>query len=151
MRDTRGPHSGFTLLEVLVAITLAAALTAVAVPAFTRSPGTEVRAAARSLAAGFRRTRSRAVLQGRAQALVLDVERRSFRAGEQGRQRALPSKVMLKLFTARSELLGERAGTIRFFPDGSSTGGRVTVSAAGHRLLVDVDWLTGRVRILGAG
>jgi len=150
-RHARAGQTGFTLFELLIAITLVAALTAVAVPVFTRSAGTEVKAAARTLAAGLRRTRSRAVLQGRAQVLALDVKRHAFRVGTAGRTRALPSDVTLQLFTARSELLGERAGAIRFYPDGSSTGGRITVTAGDRRLLVDVNWLSGRVRILGAG
>mgnify|MGYP000847687737 CR=1 FL=1 len=68
-------------------------------------------------------------------------------AGE-GRDVALPPKVDLKLFTAQSDLLNERQGAIRFFPDGGSNGGRVTVSSGERKFEVDVDWLTGRVAIL---
>ena len=39
-------------------------------------------------------------------------------------------------------------GAIRFFPDGSSTGGRVTLMVGERSYAVDVDWLTGRVRVL---
>jgi general secretion pathway protein H len=41
----------------------------------------------------------------------------------------------------------ERRGAIRFYPDGSSTGGRITVTFGRTQYLVDVDWLTGRVSI----
>ncbi len=37
--------------------------------------------------------------------------------------------------------------SIRFYPDGSSTGGRNTGSSGEGKYLVDVDWLTGRVSI----
>jgi len=53
----------------------------------------------------------------------------------------------LKLYAAQSEVSSERRGSIRFYPDGSSTGGRITVAAGERKYLVDVDWLTGRVSI----
>ena len=57
----------------------------------------------------------------------------------------LPEDIALELFTARSELESDTVGRVRFFPDGSSTGGRITLSLAERRYMVDVDWLTGRV------
>ena len=41
-----------------------------------------------------------------------------------------------------------RSGAIRFFPDGGSNGGRLTLAAGERKFNVDVDWLTGRVAIL---
>ena len=43
----------------------------------------------------------------------------------------------------------DKVGAIRFYPDGSSTGGRITVASGERKYLVDVDWLTGRVSIAG--
>jgi general secretion pathway protein H len=65
--------------------------------------------------------------------------------------RVLPERLELKLYTAQSEVRDERHGAIRFYPDGSSTGGRVTLAAGERKLLVDVDWLTGRVSIKEGG
>jgi general secretion pathway protein H len=53
----------------------------------------------------------------------------------------------LKLLTAQTEVESDHRGSIRFYPDGSSTGGRITVSSGERQYLVDVDWLTGRVAI----
>ena len=44
----------------------------------------------------------------------------------------------------------EARGAIRFFPDGSSTGGRITLSTDRLAYLVDVDWLTGKIHLLEA-
>ena len=63
------------------------------------------------------------------------------------RQFQLPEQLELKLYTAQSEIVNERQGAIRFFPDGSSTGGRVTLASGERKFLVDVDWLTGKVSI----
>ena len=64
------------------------------------------------------------------------------------RSHRLPEKIDLKLYTAQRDLLNEKVGTIRFFPDGGSNGGRITLVAGERKYDVDVDWLTGRVAIL---
>jgi general secretion pathway protein H len=37
---------------------------------------------------------------------------------------------------------------IRFFPDGSSSGGTISLSGANRDYFIGVDWLTGRVELL---
>ena len=39
-------------------------------------------------------------------------------------------------------------GRIRFYPDGTSTGGRVTLTGSGAKYDILVDWLSGRVKIV---
>jgi general secretion pathway protein H len=79
--------------------------------------------------------------------LILDLETREFEVSGIEGARALPRDIELKLFTAQSEALTEKKGAIRFYPDGSSTGGRITVASGERKYLVDVDWITGRVSI----
>ena len=53
------------------------------------------------------------------------------------------------LWTLRRD---DKVGSIRFYPDGGSNGGRITLGAGDLKYEVDVDWLTGRVAIVtGAG
>jgi general secretion pathway protein H len=80
--------------------------------------------------------------------VTLDLDKRAFSLSGNARIFQLPEKLELKLYTAQSEIVNERQGSIRFFPDGSSTGGRVTVASGERKYLVDVDWLTGKVAIL---
>ncbi len=141
-------QSGFTLLELLVVLVLLTALTALVAPAFLKTGGVEVEAAARNLAAGLRRARSQAIQRNTMEALILDVERKEFVLSFERRPRKLPGDIELSLFTARSAVESESRGAIRFFPDGGSTGGRITVKRGPRRVHVDVDWLGGRVRIL---
>jgi len=60
----------------------------------------------------------------------------------------LAQELELKLFTAQSDLINDNVGAIRFFPDGGSNGGRITLASGERKFNVDVDWLTGRVAIL---
>jgi general secretion pathway protein H len=71
-----------------------------------------------------------------------------FRVSDDARIHKLPDGVTLKLFTAQNDLVDANVGAIRFFPDGGSNGGRITIAAGERKFEVDVDWLTGRVAIL---
>ena len=139
---------GFTLLELMVVLLLLGLLYGLAMPMLgAGSTGLDIKAASRQLAAGLRKTRGIAVTQRREAVLTLDVEGRTFSLTGDPKIYALPKRLELALFTAQSELVREKTGGIRFFPDGTSTGGRITVSAGESKQLVDVDWVTGRVAI----
>jgi prepilin-type N-terminal cleavage/methylation domain-containing protein len=100
-----------------------------------------MKAASRQLAAGLRKARGIAVTERRETVLTLDVDGRTFRLTGDPKTYSLPKQLELALFTAQSELVREKTGGIRFFPDGTSTGGRVTVSAGESKQQVDVDWV----------
>ena len=80
-------------------------------------------------------------------AFTLDVAAHRFTVDDGRATRSLDEALDITLETARSELGGETVGAIRFFPDGSSTGGRVTLALGERDYHIDVDWLTGRVSI----
>jgi general secretion pathway protein H len=147
-----GRASGFTLIELLVVLVIAVALFAI-VPAMMSGGlgGVQLRTAARDLAAGLGETRSLAIAAQQEAVFQIDVVGRVYRIPGDARHYHLPAKLGVKLYTAQSELVSGSQGAIRFFPDGSSTGGRVSVSYGGRALGVDVDWLTGRVQILDEG
>jgi prepilin-type N-terminal cleavage/methylation domain-containing protein len=49
---------------------------------------------------------------------MLDLEGRTFQVERDARTHTLPRQIELKLFTAQSDLVNEKIGAIRFFPDG---------------------------------
>jgi general secretion pathway protein H len=139
---------GFTLLELLVVLTIVAVVLAF-VPGFLLrgQPGLDVDVAARAIADALRQARSDAVLQNREQLFALDVEERLFRVGGQRAPVQIPKGVEITFQTARSEAISEKIGQIRFFPDGSATGGRIGLALDGQGVEVVVDWLTGLVSV----
>jgi general secretion pathway protein H len=142
-------NRGFSLLELLVVLTLMGLLYALVPPLFaTGASGAELKAAARQVAAGLRKTRGHAIVTKQEALLTVDVEHRTFQLSGDTRVYALPGKAEVSVYTAQSEVAEETTGSIRFYPDGSSTGGRITVASGERRYRVDVDWLTGRVVIL---
>lgn len=140
-------HGGFTILELLVVLAILSVVATVILPALFKSSVTELKASARVVAAGLRETRNLAVTRHQATAFTLDIEEKTFVTGGVRRPHSLPEEIAVSLYTARSELRSAKRGAIRFFPDGSSTGGRVTLVAGDRSYVVDVGWLTGRIRI----
>ena len=69
------------------------------------------------------------------------------------RSDALPKRLKLdpdvemELTTAQSEVLDPFRGRIRFFPDGTSTGGGIIFVSGSRKYHVLVDWLTGQVEV----
>ena len=149
-RSDRAPRArGVTLLELLIVLSIMAVLAALVVPRFSGGVSTsELKGATREIAAGLRLARNEALSTRKETRLLLDLEQRVFRVEPDPRVHALPKQIDLKLYTAQSDLLSDKVGAIRFFPDGGSNGGRVTLAVGERKYNVDIDWLTGRVAIL---
>jgi general secretion pathway protein H len=139
---------GFTLLELLVVLAIIGIVLAL-MPGFMLrgQPGLRVDVAARGIADALRQARSNAMMQNRDQLFALDVEEHLFRIGGQRAPVQMDKNIEVAFQTARSETVSETIGQIRFFPDGSATGGRIGLTLDGQHVEVVVDWLTGLVSV----
>ncbi len=148
----RRASRGFTLLELLIVLVIGASLMAVAPPLITRAmPGMELKSATRHVASALRYARSRSASAGEEMVISFDLEARKMTTQGQSRPYQIADAVKVEVLTAESETEGEKIARIRFYPDGGATGGRVTLSLKDNperKFGVDVDWLTGRIRIL---
>ena len=141
-------QQGFSLLELMVVVVLIGlAYTLLPRMVFSGVSGAELRSNVRAVAAGLRLTRDTAINTRREAVLTLDLDNRVFTVQNDAKPHKLNEQLDVKLYTSQADLITDRVGTIRFYPDGSSNGGRVTVGAGGRAFIVDVDWLTGHVTI----
>ena len=92
-------------------------------------------------------TRREAMRSKRDQRLIVDVERRIFGMNPGREFVQLDPVLNLRLDIASSEIINKHSGRIRFFPDGSSTGGRIQLQRGSGGATVDVDWSTGTVTV----
>jgi len=115
-----------------------------------RSPAMQTRAAADEVAQGLRSARVRAIALNRPVTFSLDVEAHSFRVDGAPSQ-PLPAMLQLAALSVAGKARQPRGTSdISFAPDGSSSGGRIELAGHGTRLLVGIDWLTGRVSVVDA-
>lgn len=139
---------GFSLLEVIAVITIIG-LAYVLLPkmVFSGVSGAELRSNARAVATGLRRARDAAINTKREAVMSINLESREFTLPNDNKLHKLNDLLDVKLYTSEADLVSEKVGSIRFYPDGSSNGGRVTVGAGERGFAIDVDWLTGHVTI----
>src|ERR1700682_749655 len=141
LRAMPGQHRGVTLLELLIVLTLMALIAAMVLPMFSGGvSGTDLKSAARDVAAGLRLARDGAISQRAESLLELNLEARTVRGSPDETSHRLPAKIDLKLYTAQRDLLSDKVGAIRFFPDGGSNGGRATRAAGGREEERGVGW-----------
>jgi len=137
--------TGFTLIELLVVLTILALL-GVLLPRLTRSsPGLQVRAAAASLAADLRLLRSEAARHHVVTELVLQPE--AYRLSPGGTIRRPPSQVTLSYAPAVPDMLDRAADRLRFFGDGSSSGGKIILRDGKAEASVQVAWIGGAIAV----
>ena len=77
----------------------------------------------------------------------INVDSREFTTTIDARVHKLNDQLTLKLFTAEADQITAQTASFRFYPDGSSNGGRVTITANEREFFIDIDWLSGRVTV----
>ncbi len=137
-------RNGFSLLEMLVVVLIMAGVAAVAVPRFASAFDLlTLRSSTQDVAATLRRCRELAVNRSRVTEFTLDPGYQTYRATVLSQDVDWPDAVTI--FAAGVD--PNAPWTVRFYPDGSASGGHLVVQSRGRQYEILVDWLTGRVRI----
>jgi general secretion pathway protein H len=154
LRSLAAPHppasregeGGFTLVELLVVLTIIA-LAMAAVPAIVAGlPSIRLRTAADDMIATLRELHQQAIRRGQTTELILDPAARAYRVSTDPTPRHLPEIVAELDFAPTAAVPAGGKRSIRFFADGSASGGTVLLKNGERLAAINVDWLTGRVR-----
>lgn len=148
-RLARHPRAaGFTMLELLVVIVLIGVLAAISPPIFSNGvSAAEHRALARSVAQTLRFARSEAVANRTDVGVEFNLQDRTFQLPDGKRKGKWPENIALELTTTAAETVDEKRAYVRFYADGGSTGGRVTLKYKEREYRIDISWLTGHIAI----
>ena len=140
-------QGGFSLIEMIAVIILIGIVMTLVSMSFSKSINSaKIRSASREVVAALRYTRGQAIVKGKQQVLLVDTENNTYQApGKPVKE--LPKKMRLAIETAAGEQVSNTSGGIRFFPDGSSTGGNIRVYAGEREWRVNVAWLTGDIAL----
>jgi type II secretion system protein H len=141
-------NTGFTLIELMVAMLIIVVIMATAVPKFSRAlTYVELRNSTQEIAAGLRQARNISIAESRIAEVVLDPEVQLMRTKDGGISYEWPDEVFVEVVN-NTPTIGDSPPSIRFYPDGSATDSVLTVTARQRSYVITVDWLTGRVRVL---
>ena len=136
--------AGFTLIEMLAALLVVSLVAVVAAPNIRRLPErVQLRAEASRMASALRVTRAAAMAQNRAMNFSINASRRSY-GSEVIPTSVVDQRLNMEVLSASTERRAN-GDTIRFFPNGRSTGGRIRLSSDQASAYVQVLWATGRV------
>jgi general secretion pathway protein H len=146
-REVAERMAGFTSLELLVVLGILALATMIVLPLGQRHPSMSLRSAAFDLAAHLRATRAGAIRNNVEKALTIDVAARQYWVNGQEPRHRLPDHADVEIVIPGIEQIGSAAGRIRFYADGSASGGRIIFRQGSVTALVVVDWLTGNAQL----
>lgn len=133
-----GIQAGFTLIEALVVVAIAALIGGLAFPRVeTMMVGQEYRMAIASVSSGLRAARATALRKGRAVRFAPDEDGHGFSWSGSAPER-LPASVKLDV---------QGVNAIDFFADGSSSGGAMALQSGTLETLLAVNRDTGRLLV----
>jgi general secretion pathway protein H len=141
-------YKGFCLLELLIVLVMFSAIAVLAAP---RLSGTldslNLKTLSRDMASSMRATRQLAISRGQDRIWTLDLAQHAYQDGRGGKWRVFDKEIDVLLTTTSKEQISDSLANIRFFADGSASGGEVALSYQKLSYIIQVDWLTGRVKL----
>jgi len=141
-------HKGFSLIEILVVMVFIAVMAGIVSSSMTKSlKKTKLRAASKNLVSALRYTRGQAVVKHEEKTMTFNVEKKTYKAPRK-KTVQIPDEMEMYVYTADSEVADESKGSIRFFSDGSSSGGWVKLVLGEKIWKVNVNWLTGEISVI---
>jgi general secretion pathway protein H len=146
---TSRTSAGFTLLEALMVLAIIGLVAAVALPALRRPPD-KLRLEARTLMSALRFSRVEAIARNDDVIVTMHVDRRILESSA-GSALQIDQDISVEIIFAAVERRRSAAGVIRFFSDGTSSGGDIILTLSKRRARISVNWLTGEARLDLAG
>lgn len=144
-------QQGFTLVELLVVLVISLTVISLSTVAYNKlSTNAYLKSSARHVAASLRYARNYAIANSAQAVLRIDLKDRSYTYSGNNKHFKFKNNIDLKVYSATKLNHDSDIAEIRFAPDGSSSGGRVTLSGRNNKAyVIYVDWLTGRVDVDG--
>jgi general secretion pathway protein H len=140
-RDCRG----YTLLEMLVVLGLLAMIMSLSLTTPPLGSRRSLESISTEIATLLQSAAIRAISQNAETTIIIDPVSRTLSTGSLDEPVMLGGDVGIVVLTARREVRQGRA-IIRFYPDGSTTGGSVQLKRGDRINSIHVNWLTGQVR-----
>ena len=143
-----GQKRGFTLIELtVVLLIIVLGFSVIASNISSGNQSAQLKAVARDLASALRYARGQALISHEEVAVAINLAENSYKVSNRDKTYHFSDEIDLTLVIAQDEFTDEETGHIRFYADGSSSGGRVTLEWGNLTYIVDVNWLSGKIDI----
>lgn len=144
---TREREDGFSLLEMLVVLSILALVVGLATPNLYGKRQPSAVTVARQIEPLFRKARTNAIARGTTEAVLIDLEAGSIRYGQNDFV-AIPPGLNRSLLVGRELISSDGKATLVFQPDGGSSGVELRLKdGTGRSTITSVSWLSGIARI----
>ncbi len=148
--DRADEEAGFTLVELLAVLTLLSfAVAAFAFRTVNSFDTADFRALLVNAASGMRAARSDAIRNHHEQVFVINAKQRRMSSPAMNTVLKIPPDVDVTVTAAKSLTMADGATGIKFYADGSSSGGTLDIAWNARKYAINVNWLTGNVALDG--
>lgn len=139
---------GFTLLEMIIVLVISVlGFAVVGSNINSGNESTRLQVVARDLASALRYAQSQSLMIRQPVSVTIDLRDNSYRISNRNKVFRFDEQIDVSLTVAEEEFQQDEFGSIKFFGDGSSTGGRVVLEWGKQLRRIDVNWITGQVSI----
>lgn len=139
---------GFTLLELIIVLMVSVlGFAVIGSNISSGNPSVRIKAAAHDIASALRYAQGQALITQKPMSVAIDLGENSYRISNRNKIYHLEKEIEISLTVAEEEFAAGQEGSIRFFGDGSSTGGRIILEWGQQLRRIDVNWITGAVKI----
>lgn len=137
---------GFTLIELtIVLLIVVLGFTVIGTNIASGNQSAQLKAVARDLGSALRYARGQALISHKEVAVAINLAENSYQVSNRDKVYHFSDEIDITLVIAQEEFTDEEIGQIRFYPDGSSSGGKITMEWGELSYQLEVNWLSGKV------
>jgi len=139
---------GFTLIELTVVLLIVVlGFSVIGTNISSGNQSSQLKALTRDLASALRYARGQALISHDEIIIAINLAENTYKISNRDKVYHFSDEVEVTLVIAQDEFKGEEIGQLRFYADGSSSGGKITLEWGNLVNIIDVNWLSGKVDI----
>ncbi len=144
----RRASQGFSLIELVVVLfILVIGFSALGINIAAGNQSSQMKAAVRDMVSALRYARGQALISRKQTVVAIDLAENQYTVSNRNKVFKLDKDMQVTMVIAQDELDENEIGKVRFYPDGSSSGGRITLEWDELAEEININWLSGQVSI----
>lgn len=148
MKRQFNTSKGFTLIELIIVLIIAVlGFSVIANNINYGNYGIKLKLLTHEIASVLRYAQSQALITQKSTSVDIDLRQNVYSVSNQDKKYTFNKEIAVIMEIAEQEYTVDQVARIRFFPDGSSTGGRIKLEWGNYLKQIDVNWITGKVTI----